>query len=33
VLVLDDAHGTGMLGKTGKGLIEETGLQGAFRSR
>ncbi|MFK7992115.1 MAG: aminotransferase class I/II-fold pyridoxal phosphate-dependent enzyme [Sandaracinaceae bacterium] len=26
VLLLDDAHGTGTLGKTGKGILEETGL-------
>lgn len=28
VLILDDAHGTGTLGKSGKGIIEEEGLEG-----
>lgn len=28
VLLCDDAHGTGTLGKYGKGLVEETGMQG-----
>jgi 7-keto-8-aminopelargonate synthetase-like enzyme len=28
VLVCDDAHGTGTLGATGKGIVEETGMQG-----
>ncbi len=28
VLLCDDAHGTGTLGKNGTGLIEETGMQG-----
>ncbi|MEY4582630.1 MAG: hypothetical protein RL701_7333, partial [Pseudomonadota bacterium] len=28
VLVCDDAHGTGTLGKNGKGLVEATGMQG-----
>jgi 7-keto-8-aminopelargonate synthetase-like enzyme len=28
VLICDDAHGTGTLGKYGKGLIEETGMEG-----
>ncbi|MBP9111982.1 MAG: pyridoxal phosphate-dependent aminotransferase family protein [Polyangiaceae bacterium] len=28
VLVLDDAHGTGTLGKHGRGILEETGLEG-----
>ena len=27
-VVLDDAHGTGTLGKNGRGLLEETGLEG-----
>jgi glycine C-acetyltransferase len=27
-LILDDAHGTGTLGKTGKGIIEKYGLEG-----
>jgi glycine C-acetyltransferase len=27
-VVLDDAHGTGTLGKNGHGLLEETGLEG-----
>ncbi len=28
VLVLDDAHGSGTLGKHGRGILEETGLEG-----
>lgn len=28
VLIVDDAHGTGTLGKRGTGIIEETGLEG-----
>jgi glycine C-acetyltransferase len=29
-LVLDDAHGTGTLGRHGRGILEEHGLEGAF---
>lgn len=29
-LILDDAHGTGTLGKHGRGILEEHGLEGAF---
>jgi 7-keto-8-aminopelargonate synthetase-like enzyme len=29
-LVLDDAHGTGTLGKHGRGILEEHGLEGTF---
>jgi 8-amino-7-oxononanoate synthase len=30
-LLLDDAHGTGTLGRTGKGILEEEGLEGRCR--